>query len=65
MLSAKILSDGEVLVINKDKLEKELIQNGALTFEFMKWMSTHLRKIQSKIRDLLLNGKKKARSTPP
>lgn len=60
MLSAKILSDGEVLVINKDKLEKELIQNGALTFEFMKWMSTHLRKIQSKIRDLLLNGKKGA-----
>ncbi|MCY8272733.1 Crp/Fnr family transcriptional regulator [Bacillus sonorensis] len=60
MLSAKILSDGEVLVINKEKLEKELIQNGALTFEFMKWMSTHLRKIQSKIRDLLLNGKKGA-----
>ncbi|MSO00897.1 Crp/Fnr family transcriptional regulator [Bacillus paralicheniformis] len=60
MLSAQILSDGEVLVINKDKLEKELIQNGALTFEFMKWMSTHLRKIQSKIRDLLLNGKKGA-----
>ncbi|MBD4896865.1 fumarate/nitrate reduction transcriptional regulator Fnr, partial [Xanthomonas citri pv. citri] len=52
MLSAKVLEDGEVLVINKNKLEKELIQNGALTFEFMKWMSTHLRKIQSKIRDL-------------
>ncbi|CCU60830.1 Crp/Fnr family transcriptional regulator [Bacillus subtilis] len=60
MLSAKVLEDGEVLVINKNKLEKELIQNGALTFEFMKWMSTHLRKIQSKIRDLLLHGKKGA-----
>ncbi|MDY7220742.1 Crp/Fnr family transcriptional regulator [Halalkalibacterium halodurans] len=60
MLSAKVLSDGEVLVINKNKLEKELVENGALTFEFMKWMSTHLRKIQSKIRDLLLNGKKGA-----
>lgn len=60
MLSAKVLEDGEVLVINKNKLEKELIQNGDLTFEFMKWMSTHLRKIQSKIRDLLLHGKKGA-----
>lgn len=60
MLSAKVLEDGEVLVINKNKLEKELIQNGALTFEFMKWMSTHLRKIQSKIRDLLLHGKRGA-----
>lgn len=64
MLSAKVLEDGEVLVINKNKLEKELIQNGVLTFEFMKWMSTHLRKIQSKIRDLLLHGKK-GRSIPP
>ncbi|CAM2896829.1 Transcriptional regulator (FNR/CAP family) [Bacillus amyloliquefaciens] len=60
MLSAKVLEGGEVLVINKNKLEKELIQNGDLTFEFMKWMSTHLRKIQSKIRDLLLHGKKGA-----
>ncbi|MBT2625024.1 Crp/Fnr family transcriptional regulator [Bacillus sp. HU-1818] len=60
MLSAKVLADGEVFVINKNKLEKELVQNGALTFEFMKWMSTHLRKIQSKIRDLLLHGKKGA-----
>ncbi len=60
MLSAKVLEDGEVLVINKSKLEKELTQNGALTFEFMKWMSTHLRKIQSKIRDLLLHGKRGA-----
>jgi hypothetical protein len=33
-----VLEDGEVLVINKNKLEKELIQNGVLTFEFMKWM---------------------------
>jgi hypothetical protein len=35
-LGAKVLEDGEVLVINKNKLEKELIQNGVLTFEFMK-----------------------------
>ncbi|NPC92934.1 Crp/Fnr family transcriptional regulator [Bacillus sp. WMMC1349] len=60
MLSAMVLSDGEVSVINKGRLEKELIQNGALTFEFMKWINTHMRKIQSKIRDLLLNGKKGA-----
>ncbi len=60
LLSAKVLEAGEVLVINKDLLEKELIANGALTFEFMKWVSNHMRIFQSKIRDLLLNGKKGA-----
>ena len=34
--------------------------NGALTFEFFKWYSDHIRKIQSKQKDLLLNGKKGA-----
>ncbi|WP_138418576.1 Crp/Fnr family transcriptional regulator [Aquibacillus sediminis] len=60
LLSAKVLEAGEVLVVNKDTLEKELMANGTLTFEFMKWVSNHMRKFQSKIRDLLLNGKKGA-----
>ncbi len=60
LLSAKVLQAGEVFVINKDKLEKALMTNSQLTFEFMKWTSNHMRKFQSKIRDLLLNGKKGA-----
>src|SRR5699024_9436982 len=62
LLSAKVLKSGEIFVINKDQLEKILISknNNALTLEIMKWISNHMRKFQSKIRDLLLNGKKGA-----
>ncbi|MFC4387148.1 Crp/Fnr family transcriptional regulator [Gracilibacillus marinus] len=60
LLSARVLTSGEVLVINRDLLEKALIKDGALTFEFMRWVSNHMRIFQSKIRDLLLNGKKGA-----
>jgi CRP-like cAMP-binding protein len=60
MLSGKVMEDGEVLVINKAELESKLSMDGALTFEFMKWYSNHIRKIQSKQKDLLLNGKKGA-----
>lgn len=60
MLSAKVIADGEVLVINKHYLEEKLSFNGQLTFEFMKWYSNHMRRIQSKQKDLLLNGKKGA-----
>lgn len=60
LLSARVVESGEVLVIKRELLEKELINNGKLTFEFMKWVSNHMRIFQSKIRDLLLNGKKGA-----
>ncbi|KAB8131799.1 Crp/Fnr family transcriptional regulator [Gracilibacillus oryzae] len=60
LLSARVMTSGEVLVINRDRLEKALINDGALTFEFMRWVSNHMRIFQSKIRDLLLNGKKGA-----
>ncbi len=60
LLSGKVLISGEVLVVNKEQLEEVLVSNGNLTFEYMKWTSTQLRKFQSKIRDLLLNGKKGA-----
>ncbi len=60
LLTAKVLEDGEVAVINKDELEKQLLQNSALAFEFMKWMSDHFRRTQTKIRDLVLHGKKGA-----
>lgn len=60
LLSCKTLQTGEVYVIKRSKLEKELMANSALTFEFMRWVSDHMRKFQSKLRDLLLNGKKGA-----
>jgi len=60
LLSAKVLQSGEVYVINKNQLENALMENSALTFEFMKWTSNHMRKFQTKIRDLMLNGKKGA-----
>ncbi len=60
LLSALILEEGKVAAIKKDVLEKEIFQNSALAFEFMKWMSDHFRKTQTKFRDLVLNGKKGA-----
>ncbi|GAA0480435.1 hypothetical protein GCM10008986_01210 [Salinibacillus aidingensis] len=60
LLSAKVIEPGEVFVIRKDQLEQALTTNNALTVEFMKWTSQHMRKFQTKIRDLLLNGKKGA-----
>ncbi|WP_427902223.1 Crp/Fnr family transcriptional regulator [Ornithinibacillus xuwenensis] len=60
LLSAKVLCSGEVYMINKEELEENLIANSRLTMEFMKWTSNQMRKFQSKIRDLLLNGKKGA-----
>ncbi|PAV30815.1 Crp/Fnr family transcriptional regulator [Virgibacillus profundi] len=59
-LSSRVIKSGEVLAINKETLEKELMNNGPLAIEAMKWTSNHMRKFQSKIRDLLLNGKKGA-----
>lgn len=58
LLSALILEEGKVAAIKKAVLEKEIFQNSALAFEFMKWMSDHFRKTQTKFRDLVLNGKK-------
>ncbi len=60
MLSALALQDSEVLVIKNDILEEHLLQNAALTLEFMKWLNNHMRKFQTKIRDLVMNGKKGA-----
>ncbi|WP_174730816.1 Crp/Fnr family transcriptional regulator [Mesobacillus harenae] len=60
LLSALVLEDAEVVAIKKDLIEREIFQNPALAFEFMKWMSDHFRKTQTKFRDLVLNGKKGA-----
>src|SRR5690606_14913110 len=55
-----ILEDTEIAVIQKDELERKLFENTTLAFEFMKWMSDHFRKTQTKFRDLVLLGKKGA-----
>ncbi len=60
LLSARVLEDAEIAAINKDVLEKEIFQNSSLALEFLKWMSDHFRKTQTKFRDLVLNGKKGA-----
>lgn len=60
LLSAKVLEEGEIAAIRADVLENEIFQNSTLAFEFMKWMSDHFRKTQTKFRDLVLNGKRGA-----
>jgi CRP-like cAMP-binding protein len=53
LLSARILEEGEIVAIKKDVIESEIFQNSKLAFEFMKWMSDHFRKTQTKFRDLV------------
>ncbi len=60
LLSAKVLEGGEVAAIKKEVIESEFFQNSKLAFEFMKWMSDHFRRTQTKFRDLVLNGKRGA-----
>ncbi|MCI1693080.1 Crp/Fnr family transcriptional regulator [Aneurinibacillus aneurinilyticus] len=60
VFSAKCLENGEVGVINRETIEKKLLENRDVAFEFMKWMSDHFRRTQTKFRDLVLNGKKGA-----
>ncbi len=60
LLSALVVADGEVAVIKKDVIESAIFKDSALAFEFMKWMSDHFRKTQTKFRDLVLHGKKGA-----
>lgn len=59
-LNAKVLEDGKVGVIYKSDLENHLFSDNKLAIEFMKWLSTQNEITQSKLRDLILNGKKGA-----
>ncbi len=59
-LNAKVIENGEVAVICKDELERRLEIDSRLAFEFMKWGNNQNRKMQTKFRDLILNGKKGA-----
>jgi CRP-like cAMP-binding protein len=59
-LNAKVTESGEVAVICKDELERRLEGDSRLAFELMKWGNNQNRKMQTKFRDLILNGKKGA-----
>lgn len=58
--TAKVLENGEVAVIKKEILEMELYKNSRLALQFIKWMYNNYGKNQTKIRDLVLYGKKGA-----
>jgi CRP/FNR family cyclic AMP-dependent transcriptional regulator len=55
--TASMLEPGFVRVIPRHALEKLLITNGEYCVEFLRWMAVMNRRMQSKFRDLLLNGK--------
>lgn len=55
--TASMLENGSVSVIPRKALEKLLMSNGDYCVEFMRWMAVMNRRMQSKFRDLLLNGK--------
>jgi CRP/FNR family cyclic AMP-dependent transcriptional regulator len=55
--TATMLESGTVRVIPRSKLEHLLLQHGEFCAEFLRWMTLMNRRMQSKFRDLLLNGK--------
>jgi len=55
--TASMLDNGCVSVIRRIALEKLLVSHGDYGVEFMRWMAVMNRRMQSKFRDLLLNGK--------
>ena len=55
--TATLLEPGEVTAIPRSALEKLLMANGEYCVEFLRWMGVMNRRMQSKFRDLLLNGK--------
>lgn len=55
--TATMLESGVVSVIQRSTLEKLLMSNGEYCVEFLRWMGVMNRRMQSKFRDLLLNGK--------
>ncbi|MEJ8547855.1 Crp/Fnr family transcriptional regulator [Brevibacillus borstelensis] len=55
--SAAMLENGVVRAIPRSGLEQLLMKNGEFCVDFMRWMGIMNRRMQSKFRDLLLNGK--------
>ncbi|WP_046226765.1 Crp/Fnr family transcriptional regulator [Paenibacillus dauci] len=55
--TAETLEDTEVAVIEHKDLEMIICQHCDFAIDFMKWMGTHHRLTQTKVRDLMLYGK--------
>lgn len=60
LLNARVIESGEVICVNIEQLQEELENNHLLATELIKWYCNHVRKLQLKMNDLLLNGKKGA-----
>ena len=58
--TAKVLEASELLVLHNDTLELYLTEHPALMIDYLKWIQTENIKNQSRLRDLVLHGKKGA-----
>ncbi|MCX8000958.1 MAG: Crp/Fnr family transcriptional regulator [Anoxybacillus mongoliensis] len=59
-VSAKTMETGTLAVIHKQQLEEKLLTDHAFALRFMQWIHLQLQRMQTKIRDLILHGKKGA-----
>ncbi|MBB6176718.1 CRP/FNR family transcriptional regulator [Anoxybacillus tengchongensis] len=59
-VSAKMMETGTLAVINKQQLEEKLLIDHVFALQFMQWIHLQLQRMQTKIRDLILHGKKGA-----
>jgi len=59
-VTAKVLEPSTLYVLSRKSLELLLVEQPNLMVEYMKWLQTENLKHQSRLRDLVLNGKKGA-----
>ena len=59
-MTAKVLEPSTLYVLSRQSLEHLLEEQPTVMIEYMKWLQTENLKHQSRLRDLLLNGKKGA-----
>ncbi|MDQ0216699.1 CRP/FNR family transcriptional regulator [Oikeobacillus pervagus] len=57
---AKVIEDTEIYILSKVQLENKLIEHPDLMVQWLKWVELENKKYQSKVRDLMINGKKGA-----
>lgn len=58
--TAKALTDIELLSMRRDILEKHFAADGAMMIAYLNWLQTENMKNQTRLRDLVLHGKKGA-----
>ncbi len=59
-MTAKVLESSTLYVLSRQSLELLLVEQPSLMVEYMKWLQAENLKHQSRLRDLVLNGKKGA-----